>query len=103
MADLKIFLPFSINLDPYIKKVIKEEIQGMEEMGLTVDQIFGTATMLNPPKSPLAAAEAASAGTYSTSHYGVRYTSQSNLCLDMYYLHYLVVYMPRTCFRISKK
>ncbi|CAH0720937.1 unnamed protein product, partial [Brenthis ino] len=32
-ADLKIFLPFTINLDPYIKKVIKEEqVQsGMEE------------------------------------------------------------------------
>ena len=68
MADLKIFLPFSINLDPYIKKVIKEEIQGMEEMGITFDQIFGTATLLNPPKSPLAAAEASSAGTCSRPH-----------------------------------
>ena len=68
MADLKIFLPFSINLDPYIKKVIKEEIQGMEDMGLTIDQIFGTATLLNPPKSPLAAAEAAAAGTCSRPH-----------------------------------
>ena len=63
VADLKIFLPFSINLDPYIKKVIKDEIQGMEDMGLTLDQIFGTATLLNPPKSPLIATEAPSAGT----------------------------------------
>ncbi len=39
LADLKVFLPFTINLDPYIKKVIKEEIQGMEEMGLTVEQV----------------------------------------------------------------
>ncbi|XP_047987988.1 kinase D-interacting substrate of 220 kDa B isoform X1 [Leguminivora glycinivorella] len=32
-ADLKIFLPFTINLDPYIKKVIKEEQlqSGMED------------------------------------------------------------------------
>ncbi|XP_052757357.1 kinase D-interacting substrate of 220 kDa B isoform X4 [Galleria mellonella] len=32
-ADLKIFLPFTINLDPYIKKVIKEEQlqSGLEE------------------------------------------------------------------------
>ncbi|XP_028161916.1 kinase D-interacting substrate of 220 kDa B isoform X2 [Ostrinia furnacalis] len=32
-ADLKIFLPFTINLDPYIKKVIKEEQlqNGLEE------------------------------------------------------------------------
>ena len=63
VADLKIFLPFSINLDPYIKKVIKDEIQGMEDMGLTLDQIFDTATLRNPPKSPLIAAEAPSAGT----------------------------------------
>lgn len=26
-ADLKIFLPFTINLDPYIKKVIKGRIK----------------------------------------------------------------------------
>jgi hypothetical protein len=26
VSDLKIFLPFTINLDPYIKKVIKGEI-----------------------------------------------------------------------------
>ncbi|XP_028037940.1 kinase D-interacting substrate of 220 kDa B isoform X4 [Bombyx mandarina] len=35
-ADLKIFLPFTINLDPYIKKVIKEEhaqTNGEDEMG----------------------------------------------------------------------
>merc|ERR1711971_872454 len=34
LATLKVFLPFSINLDPYIKKVIKEEVQNMEELGL---------------------------------------------------------------------
>lgn len=26
VSDLKIFLPFTINLDPYLKKVIKGEI-----------------------------------------------------------------------------
>ena len=26
VADLKIFLPFTINLDPFLKKVIKEEV-----------------------------------------------------------------------------
>ncbi|XP_063216492.1 kinase D-interacting substrate of 220 kDa isoform X3 [Bacillus rossius redtenbacheri] len=31
VSDLKIFLPFTINLDPYIKKVIKEEFQNAEE------------------------------------------------------------------------
>ncbi|KAK9503786.1 hypothetical protein O3M35_010270 [Rhynocoris fuscipes] len=31
VADVKIFLPFTINLDPYIKKVIKDEQQNAEE------------------------------------------------------------------------
>lgn len=31
VSDLKVFLPFTINLDPYIKKKIKEEQQSMEE------------------------------------------------------------------------
>ena len=33
VADLKIFLPFTINLDPFIKKVIKDEMQTLEELG----------------------------------------------------------------------
>ncbi|XP_011701700.1 PREDICTED: kinase D-interacting substrate of 220 kDa [Wasmannia auropunctata] len=31
ISDMKIFLPFTINLDPYIKKKIKEEQQSIEE------------------------------------------------------------------------
>ncbi|KAI4495270.1 hypothetical protein M0804_001471 [Polistes exclamans] len=31
ISDMKIFLPFTINLDPYIKKKIKEEQQGLDE------------------------------------------------------------------------
>ncbi|KAJ1531607.1 hypothetical protein ONE63_000279 [Megalurothrips usitatus] len=31
VSDLKVFLPFTINLDPYLKKVIKEEQQSAEE------------------------------------------------------------------------
>ncbi|XP_044007245.1 kinase D-interacting substrate of 220 kDa B isoform X2 [Aphidius gifuensis] len=31
VSDMKIFLPFTINLDPYIKKKIKEEHQSIEE------------------------------------------------------------------------
>lgn len=31
ISDLKIFLPFTINLDPYLKKVIKEETQGYND------------------------------------------------------------------------
>lgn len=34
VSDLKIFLPFTINLDPYLKKVIKEETQCLEDDGL---------------------------------------------------------------------
>ncbi|XP_045472917.1 kinase D-interacting substrate of 220 kDa B isoform X2 [Harmonia axyridis] len=31
VSDLKIFVPFTINLDPYLKKVIKEELQNSDE------------------------------------------------------------------------
>lgn len=31
VSDMKIFLPFTINLDPYIKKKIKEDQQGMDD------------------------------------------------------------------------
>lgn len=31
VGDMKIFLPFTINLDPYIKKKIKEEQQNIDE------------------------------------------------------------------------
>lgn len=31
MANLRIFLPFTINLDPHIKKVIKEKQQKLED------------------------------------------------------------------------
>ncbi|CAH0555430.1 unnamed protein product [Brassicogethes aeneus] len=34
VSDLKIFLPFTINLDPYLKKLIKEETQALEDEGL---------------------------------------------------------------------
>jgi ankyrin repeat-rich membrane spanning protein len=36
VANMKIFLPFTINLDPYIKKVIKDEVQNLEELGLHI-------------------------------------------------------------------
>ena len=31
VSDMKVFLPFTINLDPYIKKKIKEEQQSVDE------------------------------------------------------------------------
>ncbi|XP_030768252.1 kinase D-interacting substrate of 220 kDa B isoform X3 [Sitophilus oryzae] len=39
VSDLKIFLPFTINLDPYLKKVIKEETQNIEEVGMYSPQM----------------------------------------------------------------
>ncbi|CAG4989245.1 unnamed protein product [Parnassius apollo] len=49
-ADLKIFLPFTINLDPYIKKVIKEEqLQtGAEEETLVATLPWGQQNMRHP-------------------------------------------------------
>lgn len=32
--DLRIFLPFTINLDPYLRKVIKDEMQNSEDSTL---------------------------------------------------------------------
>ncbi|XP_050303117.1 kinase D-interacting substrate of 220 kDa B isoform X3 [Anthonomus grandis grandis] len=51
ISDLKIFLPFTINLDPYLKKVIKEETQNIEEDGLVMPLIRQSpyAPMIHPP------------------------------------------------------
>lgn len=35
LSDLKVFLPFTINLDPYFKKTIKEEMQ--DDRGLSMN------------------------------------------------------------------
>ncbi|KAG7307286.1 hypothetical protein JYU34_007450 [Plutella xylostella] len=48
-ADLKIFLPFTINLDPYIRKLIKEEQQ---QSGAEEDLGGGGATGLLPWGTP---------------------------------------------------
>ena len=36
IADIKVYMPFTINLDPYLRKVIKEEVHNMEEYGLSL-------------------------------------------------------------------
>ena len=36
VADIKVYMPFTINLDPYLRKVIKEEVQNMEELGVSM-------------------------------------------------------------------
>ncbi|KAH8271586.1 hypothetical protein KR018_010142 [Drosophila ironensis] len=38
VADLRIFLPFTINLDPYLRKVLKEDQQTIEDEGTLVLQ-----------------------------------------------------------------
>ncbi|XP_069672913.1 kinase D-interacting substrate of 220 kDa B isoform X3 [Periplaneta americana] len=49
VSDLKIFLPFTINLDPYIKKVIKEEQQTLDESGPVM---MGSQFAASPPPAP---------------------------------------------------
>lgn len=34
VSDLRIFLPFTINLDPYLRKVIKDEMQNSEDSSI---------------------------------------------------------------------
>lgn len=36
VLDLRIFLPFTINLDPYLRKVLKEDQQAMEDDGIVL-------------------------------------------------------------------
>ncbi|XP_031633089.1 kinase D-interacting substrate of 220 kDa isoform X3 [Contarinia nasturtii] len=36
VADLRIFLPFTINLDPYLRKVLKEDQQALEDEGIVM-------------------------------------------------------------------
>lgn len=36
VADLRIFLPFTINLDPYLRKVLKEDQQTLEDEGIVL-------------------------------------------------------------------
>ena len=48
VKNLKIFLPFTINLDPYIKKLIKEEIHNMEALGVPILSESGEITLKAP-------------------------------------------------------
>ncbi|XP_026671715.1 kinase D-interacting substrate of 220 kDa B isoform X3 [Ceratina calcarata] len=53
ISDMKIFLPFTINLDPYIKKKIKEEQQSMEEeVGLGPYKQYSPWTVHNNGQEP---------------------------------------------------
>ncbi|XP_055537866.1 kinase D-interacting substrate of 220 kDa isoform X4 [Wyeomyia smithii] len=36
VSDLRIFLPFTINLDPYLRKVLKEDQQALEDEGIII-------------------------------------------------------------------
>ncbi|XP_053965954.1 kinase D-interacting substrate of 220 kDa B isoform X2 [Anastrepha ludens] len=52
VADLRIFLPFTINLDPYLRKVLKEDQQSIEDEGTLMLQnkpSVNTAVRIPPP------------------------------------------------------
>ncbi|XP_067630651.1 kinase D-interacting substrate of 220 kDa B isoform X2 [Eurosta solidaginis] len=52
VADLRIFLPFTINLDPYLRKVLKEDQQSIEDEGTIMLQnkpSVSPAVRLPPP------------------------------------------------------
>lgn len=48
--DLRIFLPFTINLDPYLRKVLKEDQQALEDDGIVIPIIAPSRT--NNIKTP---------------------------------------------------
>jgi hypothetical protein len=50
VCHLRLYLPFTINLDPYLKKVIKEENVGIEELFVTQAQHQdGASSSAKPP------------------------------------------------------
>lgn len=55
VADLRIFLPFTINLDPYLRKVLKEDQQTLEDEGIIMPMkpsipLQNRAQILPPPQ-----------------------------------------------------
>lgn len=47
VSDLRIFLPFTINLDPYLRKVLKEDQQALEDEGIIIP-IKSTMPIMKP-------------------------------------------------------
>lgn len=48
VSDLRIFLPFTINLDPYLRKVLKEDQQAIEDEGIIIPiKPINTAPIMN--------------------------------------------------------
>lgn len=58
VADLRIFLPFTINLDPYLRKVLKEDQQAMEDEGIVLPMKAALPVTLAVQQQRLAAAAA---------------------------------------------
>ncbi|XP_037926963.1 kinase D-interacting substrate of 220 kDa isoform X3 [Hermetia illucens] len=52
VADLRIFLPFTINLDPYLRKVLKEDQQAFEDEGGIVIQPKQGLPPIRIPQNP---------------------------------------------------
>ncbi|KAL5286345.1 KIDINS220 family protein [Megaselia abdita] len=50
VADLRIFLPFTINLDPYLRKVLKEDQQAAEDEGIVFQPKVPQLPMINRPQ-----------------------------------------------------
>ncbi|KAG5674401.1 hypothetical protein PVAND_004375 [Polypedilum vanderplanki] len=50
VSDLRIFLPFTINLDPYLRKVLKEDQQTLEDEGIIFPMKTNTPQL--PPQMP---------------------------------------------------
>lgn len=50
VADLRIFLPFTINLDPYLRKVLKEDQQAAEDEGIVFQPKLPQLPPINRPQ-----------------------------------------------------
>ena len=53
VADIKVYMPFTINLDPFLRKVIKEEVQNMEEFGLTLVPESKKSSVIHDHQAPV--------------------------------------------------
>lgn len=83
VADLRIFLPFTINLDPYLRKVLKEDQQAMEDEGIML-----------PMKPSLPLASAAQHRMAAAGHYPLMSGVMNPNAMDSFGAQNMIQYQP---------
>lgn len=94
ISDLKIFLPFTINLDPYIRKLIKEEQPQYDDMNTSVSVNTMVPSSVNPWVFPaIESQRKASSGSKKNSmSYGVSHKTSVGSGISVPPMHQTVVW-----------